>query len=129
MKKIYYILLFFAVMCFVGCKERADIDHPIAGHTYAFYADTDYGYLISYAEFHVKGDFTMVHITHNRYQGDENSRYGNMLWSVEGNNITIKNDNSNWIFPDLNGKVQYTGFYNPTDSTVTLDNVVYKFLH
>ena len=128
MKKIYYILLFFAVMCFIGCKERADIDHPIAGHTYSSYTDTDYGYLISYAEFHVKGDFTMLHVKHSIYQGDESFWSRNKLWSVEGNDITIKNDNSS-IFSSVRGKVTHTGFYNPTDSTVTLNNVVYEFLH
>lgn len=127
MKKTYYILMLLAAMCFVGCKERADIDHPIAGHTYSLYIDTDYGYLITYAEFHSNGNFTAVYVKHNIYQGDESNRYSDMLWSVEGNNITVKNDNSS-ILSSVRGKVVYTGFYNPKDSTVTLNDLVYTFL-
>ena len=127
-KKIYCLLLLLGAMCFVGCKEKISIDHPIAGHTYYNYMDTDYGHRISFADFHANGDFTMSYTKHNIYQGDESSRYGNMLWSVDGNNITIKNDNSSLILTEQNGKVVYTGFYNPKDSTVTLNDIVYTFL-
>ena len=76
MNKLYYIFVSLLVaVAFTGCKKKADIDHPIAGHTYAHYTDTDYGYLISYAEFHVKGNFTMLYVTHNIYQGDESNRF------------------------------------------------------
>jgi len=127
MKKIYYVLMLLAAMCFYGCKDKVDIDHPIAGHKYCNYMNTDYGYSISYAEFHSAGNFTMINVTHNIYQGDESSRFTDMLWSVDGNDITIKKDNSHLVFPELNGKVEYTGYYNPKDSTVTLNNVVYTF--
>lgn len=130
MKKIFHILLFTAIF-FTGCEEREEIDHPIAGHTYSWYRDTDSGYYISYIEFHSNGDFTWSFVEHNRYLGDESGRYTQMLWSVEGNNITVINDNSSIVFPHLNGAVVYTGFYNPKDSTVTFRNivdVVYEFL-
>lgn len=127
MNKLYYIFVSLLVAVAVtGCKEKADIDHPIAGHTYVHYTDTDYGYLISYAEFHVKGNFTMLYVTHNIYQGDESNRFSDMLWSVEGNNITVKNDNSSTL-ESVRGKVVYTGYYNPEDNTVVLNDIVYKF--
>jgi len=128
MKKIYYILFaILATVSFTGCKEKADIDHPIAGHTYAWLLFTEYGYEGAHAHFHSKGDFSMYYYTHNIYQGDDSYTASRMLWSVEGNNITIKNDNSS-IFKSEQGKVVFTGFYNPQDSTVTLDNLVLTFL-
>ena len=120
--------MLFAVLCFFGCNEKIEIDHPIAGHTYSVYFDTEAGYRISYVDFYSNGNFTNSYVEHNRYQGDSRSQFGHMLWSVEGNDITVRNDNSNWFFPELNGKVVYTGFYNPMDSTVTLNNIVYEFL-
>ena len=133
MKKIFHILLFTAIF-FTGCEERVEIDHPIAGHTYSWYRDTDSGYYISYIDFHPNGDFTWSFVEHNRYLGDESGRYTQMLWSVEGNNITVIN-NYHSIFDDPYGTVEYTGFYNPVDSTVTLRGlggtgiaIVYEFL-
>ena len=134
MKKIFHILLLFTAVFFTGCEEREEIDHPIAGHTYCFYTDTDSGYYISYIEFHSNGDFTWSFVEHNRYLGDESGRYTQMLWSVEGNKITVIN-NYHSIFDDPYGTVEYTGFYNPVDSTVTLRGLggkgiatVYEFL-
>jgi hypothetical protein len=133
MKKIFHILVFTAIF-FTGCEERVEIDHPIAGHTYSWYRDTDSGYYISYIDFHPNGDFTWSFVEHNRYLGDESGRYTQMLWRVEGNNITVIN-NYHSIFDDPYGTVEYTGFYNPVDSTVTLRGlggtgiaIVYEFL-
>lgn len=131
MKKIFHILLLFTAIFFTGCEEREEIDHPIAGHTYCFYTDTDSGYYISYIDFHPNGDFIEHYVEHDRYLGDRRGTLTHMLWSVEGNNITVINDNSSIVFPHLNGAVVYTGFYNPKDSTVTFRNivdVVYEFL-
>lgn len=134
MKKIFHILLLFTAIFFTGCEEREEIDHPIAGHTYCWYKDTDSGYYISYIEFHSNGDFVEISVEHNRYLGDESFRFPPMRWSVEGNNITVIN-NYHFIFDDPYGKVAYTGFYNPADSTVTLRgagetvvDIVYEFL-
>ena len=69
----------------------------------------------------------MSYVTHNIYQGDDVSRAGHMLWRVDGNNITIKNDNSS-IFESVRGKVVYTGYYNPQNNTVVLNDGVYEFL-
>lgn len=134
MKKIFHILLLFTAIFFAGCEEREEIDHPIAGHTYCWYKDTDSGYYISYIDFHPNGDFTWSYVEHNRYLGDESGQFAQMLWSVEGNNITVIN-NYHSIVDDPYGKVEYTGFYNPVDSTVTLRGlggtgiaIVYEFL-
>ena len=126
MRKIYYIWMLLAAMCFGGCEKKADIDHPIAGHTYVSFMGTEPGDINAHAHFHAKGDFTITYFSY-KYTGNEMNTYGNMLWSVEGNNITIKNDNSS-ILSSVRGKIQYTGLYNPNDSTVTLNNVVYEFL-
>lgn len=134
MKKIFHILLLFTAIFFAGCEEREEIDHPIAGHTYCWYKDTDSGYHISYIEFHSNGDFVKISVEHNRYLGDESYRFPPMRWSVEGNNITVIN-NYHSIFDDPYGEVEYTGFYNPEDSTVTLRGLggtgiatIYEFL-
>lgn len=134
MKKIFHILLLFTAIFFAGCEEKVEIDHPIAGHTYFWYRDTDSGYYISYIDFHPNGDFVDISVEHNRYLGDESYRFPPMRWSVEGNNITVIN-NYHSIFDDPYGKVEYTGFYNPADSTVTLRgagetvvDIVYEFL-
>lgn len=128
MKKIYYILFaILATVPFTGCKEKADIDHPIAGHTYAWLLFTEYGYEGAHATFHSKGNFSILYYTHNIYQGDESNRFSDMLWSVDGDSITVIKDNSS-ILESVRGKVAYTGFYNPQDSTVTLGSLVFTFL-
>lgn len=135
MKKIFHILLLFTAIFFTGCEEREEIDHPIAGHTYSWYRDTDSGYRISYIEFHSNGDFVNISVEHNRYLGDESYRFPPMRWSVEGNNITVINNYHLTFFDDPYGTVEYTGFYNPVDSTVTLRGlggtgiaIIYEFL-
>lgn len=128
MKKFTGIL--FAILVsfmFVGCKEKVEIDHPIAGHTYSVYFDTDSGYSIFWIEFHSNGDFMERWFEHNRYLGDKRGQLGHMLWSVEGNEITVRNDNSSVFLPEYKGIVMYEGFFYPTDSTVTLNGVVYEF--
>ena len=135
MKKIFRILLLFTAIFFAGCEEREEIDHPIAGHTYCFYADTDSGYNIYYIDFHSNGDFIESYFEHDRYLGDKSGQFPAMLWSVEGNNITVINNYRYTFFDDSYGQVEYVGFYNPMDSTVTLRglggtvvDIVYEFL-
>ena len=97
MKKIFHILVFTAIF-FTGCEERVEIDHPIAGHTYCFYTDTDSGYYISYIDFHPNGDFIEHYVEHDRYLGDRRGTLTHMLWSVEGN-----------IHFGINGNLDYMG--------------------
>lgn len=125
MKKIYFALIaVLLALTFTGCQ--ADIDHPIAGHTYSNYGGSSIGSISVYVTFHSKGSFEIDYMT-KTYTGYEHNKYGHMKWSVEGNRITVIHDNSTYWKSSVRGTEAYSGSYNPSNNTVTLDGTTYEY--
>ncbi len=108
----------------VGCESN--IEHPIAGHTYSKYGGSSVGSLSVYAHFAANGNFDIDYME-KTWSGYEHNRYAHMKWSVNGNQITVKRDNSTYWKSSSRGTVVYTGSYDASDNSVTLDGQKYKY--
>ena len=120
---------------FVGCEE---LNHPIAGHTYVKRIDVPYnpmthsGSIRTYVHFSAGGNFDIDYAI-EKLNGYEHNKYDHFKWSVKDNDITITYDYSTTWKSSVRGTVAYTGFYDPSDNTVTLESdgnkSKYEFLY
>ena len=110
-----------------GCKK---IDHPIAGKTFSFSVVIQSGvnYSHTYITFFENGKFEQRYKSRNHYDTTEWTE-NHFRWEVDGNSITIRYDNSTTWQSSARGTVWRTGYYNPSDNSVTLDGIKYTFLY
>lgn len=121
------IVLFSLVVVMCGCKK---IDHPIAGKTFSFSVVFQSGvhYSHTYVTFLENGKFSQKYESRDHYDTTEWTE-NHFRWEVDGNNITIRYDNSTTWKPSARGTIWQTGFYNPTNNSVTLGEVTYEYLY
>lgn len=126
-KKLSFVAIVLLSMLLIGCQEDVVIDHPVAGHRYANFGKDTIDAISAYARFYANGTFLMTY-QKKQYEGYKYTYFDHLIWSVSVNDITIIYDYTSFWPAEDRGKTVFSGFYNPQDSTVTLNGQIYQFL-